>query len=182
MTKQPLINTKIAKHPYRKNPRLSTYDYANAGYYFVTICTHKRECFFGEIIEEGMHLNSAGQMIASVWADMPRRLNKIGLDSFVVMPNHIHGIIVLEKGVALSRVVQAFKSISTNEYIRSVRQQGWKAFNDTLWQRSFYDHVIRNEEDLLRVQEYISNNPLKWSLDEENPNRAHPHTGYYRWS
>jgi len=171
MIKQPLINTKAAKYPFRKSLRLSTYDYSNAGYYFVTICTYEQECFFGEIVEEGMHLNSAGQMIASVWGNIPRRLNQIGLDSFIVMPNHIHGIIVLEKGVALSRVIQAFKSISTNEYIRGVRRQGWKKFNYNLWQRSFYDHVIRNEKDLLRVQEYISNNPLQWAIDDENPNR-----------
>lgn len=118
-----------------------------------------------------MHLNSIGQMIASIWRTMPERLEQVDLDSFVVMPNHIHGIVLLEKGIALTRVIQAFKSISTNEYIRGVQSQGWKKFNGTLWQRSFHDHVIRNEKDLFRIQEYIINNPLQWAIDEENPGR-----------
>ena len=87
------------------------------------------------------------------------------------MPNHIHGIIALDKGILLSRVIQAFKSISTTEYIRGVRQQGWKKFDQSLWLRSFYDHVIRSEKDLFRVQEYIMNNPLQWAMDDENPDR-----------
>jgi len=87
------------------------------------------------------------------------------------MPNHIHGIIILKKGIALTRVIQAFKSLSTNEYIRGVKAQGWEKFDGTLWQRSFYDHVIRNDQDLFRIQEYILNNPLQWALDDENPDR-----------
>ena len=158
-------------HPFRKSPRLAAYDYSDAGYYFVTICTRAQECLFGEIIEDAMHLNSIGQMIASIWLAMPGRLEQVDLDSFVVMPNHIHGIVSLEKDTALTRVIQAFKSISTNEYIRGVQSQGWKKFNGTLWQRSFHDHVIRNEKDLFRVQEYIMNNPLQWAIDEENPGR-----------
>jgi len=140
-------------------------------------------------------------MIASAWKDLPRRFGRVLLDSFVVMPNHIHGIIILKDNIGvpsnrglsmvvgaqpvkdaivvgadlvsaricLSRVIQAFKSTSTNAYIRGVYQQGWNKFDRSLWQRSFYDHVIRNEMDLLRVREYILNNPLQWAFDEENP-------------
>jgi REP element-mobilizing transposase RayT len=180
MAEQPIDNNKDILYPSRKGPRLSMYDYSSAGYYFVTICTRHRECFFGEIIKEAMSLNCAGQMIASAWSDMPRRFNQVSLDSFVVMPNHIHGIIILKNGIGVgadlvsaricvSRVIQAFKSTSTNEYIRRVNQKGWDKFDKTLWQRSFYDHVIRNEKDLLRIQEYILNNPLQWAMDEENP-------------
>ena len=171
MVNQASLNNKNIPRPFRKSPRLAGYDYSEAGYYFVTLCTREQECLFGEIIEDSMHLNNIGQMIASMWRAMPERLEQVDLDSFVVMPNHIHGIVSLEKGITLTRVIQAFKSISTNEYIRGVQSQGWKRFNGTLWQRSFHDHVIRNEKDLFRVQEYIMNNPLQWAIDEENPGR-----------
>ena len=118
-----------------------------------------------------MRLNGAGQMIASAWMALPERFEQVGLDSFVVMPNHVHGIVILKKGIALTRVIQAFKSVSTNEYIRGVKSQGWRKFDGTLWQRSFYDHVIRNDQDLFRIQEYILNNPLQRALDDENPDR-----------
>ncbi len=160
---------KNTKYPSRKSPRLVEYDYANTGYYFVTVCVQDKLCRFGEIANDVMQLNSIGKMIESEWLALPQRFEHVGLDSFVVMPNHIHGVIYLEKGIALSRVIQAFKSVSTNEYIRGVHHFGWEKSNGTFWQRSFYDHVIRNDKDLFRVQEYILNNPLSWSLDEENP-------------
>ncbi len=162
---------KNTKYPFRKSPRLAEYDYANTGFYFVTICLQDKVCRFGEIVDDEMQLNDVGEMIGTEWLLLPQRFKQVGLDSFVVMPNHIHGIIDLEKGITLSRVIQAFKSVSTNEYIRGVKQLGWGKFDGTLWQRSFYDHVIRNGNDLFRVQEYIQNNPLSWSLDEENPGR-----------
>ncbi len=155
----------------RKSPRLAEYDYANIGYYFVTVCVQDRTCRFGEIVDDTMRLNSAGRMIESEWLALPQRFEHVELDSFVVMPNHIHGIIDLEKRITLSRVMQVFKSVSTNKYICGVKQHGWEKFEGTLWQRSFYDHVIRNNKDLFRVQEYILNNPLSWSLDEDNPDR-----------
>jgi len=182
MAEKPFNNNKDVSFPSRQGPRLSMYDYSSAGYYFVTICTRHRECLFGEIIKDAMSLNVAGQMVASVWSDIPKRFDQLSLGPFVVMPNHIHGIIILKNGIGvgadlvsarpcLSRVVQAFKSTSTNEYIRAVKQKGWDKFDKTLWQRSFYDHVIRNEQDLSRIQEYILNNPLRWAMDEENLNR-----------
>ena len=165
-TKSDSCNNKLVL---RKSPRLVEYDYASAGYYFVTICVQDKACRFGEVIGDTMRLNGVGKMIESAWLALPQRFKHLGLDSFVVMPNHIHGIIDLEGGVTLSRVIQVFKSVTTNEYIRGVRQNGWGRFDGTFWQRSFYDHVIRNDKDLFRIQEYILNNPLSWALDEENP-------------
>ena len=144
---------------------------ANTGLYFVTICTQDKACRFGNVVDDEMLLNSVGKMIESEWLALPQHFEHVGLDSFVVMPNHIHGIIALSKNIPLSRVIQVFKSVSTNEYIRGVQQHGWEKFDGTFWQRSYYDHVIRNDKDLFRVQEYILNNSLSWSLDEENPNR-----------
>ncbi len=171
MIKQSPINSNINRYPARKNTRLSTFDYSSGGHYFITICTHERTCFFGEVIDGEMLLNSCGEMVASMWAEIPRRFNQAHLDAYIVMPNHIHGIIVLEEGLSLSSVIQTFKSVCTNGYIRGVHNQEWKKFYQALWQRSFYDHVIRNQKDLLRIQEYIVNNPLQWSMDDENPNR-----------
>jgi REP element-mobilizing transposase RayT len=177
MTNKSGITPGHKKSPSRKSLRLAEYDYSTAGYYFVTICVHGKRCLLGEVIKDVVHLNGAGRMIASIWLDMPRRIGQVSLDSFVVMPNHIHGIVISEKGIALSRVIQAFKSISTNEYIRGVHQYGWEKFDSTFWQRSFYDHVIRNDKDLIRVQEYIVNNPVAWALDEENPDQKKPTLG-----
>jgi len=171
MPDQSPINDKNTLRPSRKSLRLADYDYSTAGYYFVTICIREQQCLLGEIVADVVRLNSAGQMITSAWTVLPERFEQVDLDLFVVMPNHIHGIVVLKKGITLTRVIQAFKSISTHEYIRGVRGQGWKKFDGTLWQRSFYDHVIRNDQDLSRIQEYIVNNPLQWALDDENPNR-----------
>ena len=163
------MDNKNTKYPSRKSPRRPSIDYSTAGYYFVTVCSHNREAFFGEVVNDQMRLNPAGQAIEDIWADIPRQFNQVKLDAFVIMPNHIHGIIILEGGISLSRVVQAFKSIATHAYVRGVHKQGWKKFDQNLWQRSFYDHVIRNQKDLLRIQEYILNNPLQWAMDNENP-------------
>ena len=171
MRNQPSINNKNTPHPSRKSPRLAQYDYSATGHYFVTICTREKQCLLGKIIGDAVCLNSAGQMIASAWKTLPERFEQVDLDSFVVMPNHVHGIIILKKSVFLTRVIQAFKSVTTHEYIRGVHGQGWKKFDGTLWQRSFYDHVIRKDKDLSRIQEYILNNPLQWALDDENPDR-----------
>ena len=163
------MHNKNTQYPPRKSPRRSSIDYSTAGYYFVTICSYDREAFFGDVVNDQMRLNPAGQAMEDLWVDIPRQFNQVKLDAFVIMPNHIHGIIILEGGITLSRVVQAFKSIATHAYVQGVHQHGWKKFDQHLWQRSFYDHVVRNQEDLLRIQEYILNNPLQWAMDNENP-------------
>jgi putative transposase len=141
-----------------------------------------------------MHLNAAGEMAASVWAGLPARFN-IEVDAFVVMPNHIHGIIVLpDRGAAtraaptddandvgaplvgariptVGEVVGAFKSAATVAYIRGVKERDWSEFRRRLWQRNYYEHVIRDETALNRLRRYIDENPLRWAFDDENPNR-----------
>ena len=153
----------------RKPLRLSGYDYSGEGAYFVTICTKGKKCLFGAVQHDQMMLNEAGTIIAKLWSQLPDRFDCVALDSFVLMPNHIHGIVLLDGGTSLSRVLQEFKSLSSNEYIRGVRAYGWPSFDQMLWQRSFYDHVIRDDRDMARVRDYISNNPLQWAMDEENP-------------
>ena len=143
-----------------------------------------------------MVLNDAGRVVEFVWGELPVRFDRVELDEFVVMPNHIHCIFVLcrrgepcvrpmfdqpakqgEHKVrpygtlpnTVGRIVQAFKSLATHEYINGVKQHGWPPFPGKLWQRNYYEHVIRNENELNRIREYIINNPKKWEFDRDNP-------------
>lgn len=159
------------KLPQRKLPRLEGYDYSQNGAYFITICVQNRLNLFGEIIEQKMFLNDAGQMVHSYLQEIPSKFVDVEPDLFVVMPNHIHVIIVKtsESPVSnMSSIVQWFKRITTNQYIKGVKQKNWQPFNKRLWQQSFYDHIIRNENALKSLREYVLYNPQLWEKDEFN--------------
>ncbi len=187
----------------RRSIRLKEYDYSQSGAYFVTVCTHNRECLFGKIVDGEMVLNEAGRMIEKWFHELPKKFNEITLDEYIIMPNHIHYIIVNigpvgadlcvcprnndinatdianrdtgeHTGSPLPRIVQWFKTMTTNEYIRNVERNGWQPFNGKSWQRNYYEHVIRNENELNRARQYIADNPAKWDTDEENPNAKPP--------
>jgi len=260
---------------HRRSIRLKGYDYTQAGVYFVTICTQARECLFGDVVNDQMRLNDAGQMVESAWLDLPQRFPNVELDEFVIMPNHMHGIILIAVGAGLvpapngattatidrattrvaptttpdvgaglvpaldeattgrattrvaptttpdagaglvpaldeattdrattrvaptsppnvgaglvpalgattrvaptrlGDIVGAYKSITTHEYIVGVRERGWPPFEGKVWQRNYYEHIVRNERELDAIRPYIRNNPLQWALDRDNP--AHPH-------
>jgi REP element-mobilizing transposase RayT len=177
--------------PNRRSIRLRGYDYSKVGAYFVTICAQNRTCLFGEIVDGGMRLNDAGQMVQLVWNEMPAFYPGVETDEFVVMPNHIHGIIILvgaaprgrpvlgqARGPAptmsLGDVVQRFKTMTTKRYADAVKQSGWSPFSGRLWQRNYYEHIVRNDDELNRIREYIVNNPLQWALDRDNPNGQYP--------
>lgn len=159
--------------PRRKSLRLRQYDYSQAGAYFITIATHNREHLLGEIEDGEIQVNSCGQIIRTVWGNLRTKFKAIGLDAFVVMPNHIHGIIIVgaqfiapTEGVinhapTLGEIVRTFKAIST----RLVR----KEFPDFSWQRNYFEHVIRDEKSHNRIREYIVSNPCRWHQDQENP-------------
>jgi REP element-mobilizing transposase RayT len=175
-------NPKIHK---RRSIRLKGYDYSKAGLYFITICVQNRECLFGKIENEEMVLNDAGKMIETEWMNLKIRFPNIELNEFVVMPNHFHGILeivgatlvvapiddIMEKGQpqgiapmnkTIGNMMDAFKSITTVEYIRGVKNLGWKPFNGKLWQRNYYEHIIRNQQSYENISNYIQNNPAKW--------------------
>jgi REP element-mobilizing transposase RayT len=132
-------------------------------------------------------LNEAGEMVQSVWSNLPQFSDGLELDQFVVMPNHVHGILTfavsggsmrgsVEIASRRSRqelfaVVHRFKSFTTHEYGNGVRQRGWPEYAGKLWQRDYYERVIRNERELAALREYVVNNPLQWHLDHENPFR-----------
>ncbi|OGW77090.1 MAG: hypothetical protein A3J52_02965 [Omnitrophica bacterium RIFCSPHIGHO2_02_FULL_49_9] len=167
----------------RKPLCLKGYDYSIEGLYFVTICVQNRIHLFGNVVVGAdqrvgpkIALNSVGEMIQSWWEKIPGRFANIGLDPFVIMPNHIHGIIAIQgrthgSAPTLARMIQWFKTMTTNDYIRGVRQHRWAPFAGTLWQRSYYEHIVRNEDDLNQIRQYILDNHAKWEQDSEN---VHP--------
>ena len=171
----------------RRSIRLAGYDYRQAGAYFVTICSQHRECVFGEVVQGQMILNGPGQMVELAWHQLPQCYPGVEVDAFAIMPNHVHGIVVLvgagpgacpehtgrPQGVAptmsLPDVVHRFKSLTTTRYRTGVLQDGWQPFPGRLWQRNYYEHVIRNDRELARVRQYIVDNPARWEEDPENP-------------
>lgn len=151
--------------PRRHALRLPAYDYRRAGAYFVTICSWQRLPLFGHIEEGVMHRSPAGQLAADIWTHLAEQYSHLTLDAWVIMPNHMHGILFLDEDNPrpLGQLVGSFKASSTRA-IRTCLQP-----TDPIWQRNFYEHVIRDERDLDRVRSYIANNPAQWELDEENP-------------
>jgi len=169
---------------HRRSIRLRGYDYSQPGAYFVTLCTHKRKRLFGEILNGEMKLNNRGWKVVNHWEWLAKRYDYVSLDEFIVMPNHLHGIVVLtkvddaskvsgqeqsqptHKRKPLGRLIGAFKTASTNQINRSSTIIGSK-----LWQRGFWEHIIRNEQELNLIRAYIRNNPAQWGLDNLNAKR-----------
>ena len=153
--------------PTRKIIRLPNYDYSADGAYFITICIHQRHCFLGNIVQDCMQLNEAGEMVQSYWHSIPAYYSGVSLDVFQVMPNHIHGILFLNKAqFSLSNLINRFKTITTRQYINEVYQNNWHPFNGKLWQRSYYENILRDEDTLYLTREYIVNNPANWHKDK----------------
>ena len=168
------------KH-HRRSIRLKGFDYSRSAIYFVTICVQNRECLFGTVSQEveagspkdRMCLNDAGKMVSAEWLALPVRFTSIILDEFVVMPNHFHGIIDVmpDRGVTpkFGRIIGAFKSIVTNNYIAGVKTQDWRPFHQRLWHRNYYEHIVRDDTALQKIQQYIQNNPSTWQTDSLHP-------------
>jgi REP element-mobilizing transposase RayT len=164
-----------SSYPVRRKPRLRNYDYATPGMYFITICIRHRLPLLGRIVEGDMQLSPAGVMVQEVWEAQPAHYPGISIDAFIVMPNHVHGIVVIEEAEAgserlsLADVVHRFKSLTTARYRAGVKTEGWPPFPGTLWQQGYFDHVIRTDTELDQVRRYIVENVQRWALDRENP-------------
>ncbi len=170
----------------RHSIRLQGYDYSQPGAYFITIVAQARECLFGEIHTDEMILNDVGKMVIRVWETMPVRFPHIELGAFVVMPNHFHGIVVIHETIVragtsptptrpmLGEMIGAFKSITTHEYIKGVKNLCWPPFDKRIWQRNYYEHVIRDAENWEKIHLYIQANPARWEKDKENPLQSTP--------
>lgn len=160
------------ERPCRKAYRLPQYDYSQNGAYFITICTQNHKILFGEIGTP----NPAAAMVGRTFAEVLGAYPSLDCPCFVVMPNHFHALLVMNRAdtgsaPTLSVVVQAFKRLSTHRYIQLVRQGKALPFDRRVWQRSFYDHVVRSQEDYCRIAEYISANPARWMEDRFHPAR-----------
>jgi putative transposase len=164
--------------PRRRPLRLSSYDYSWQGAYFITICTNGRQNIFGEIVDDSMVLNQLGEIAETCWKEIPSHYREVENGVFIIMPNHLHGIIAIEgPGRAgskpaptgkypLSEIVRGFKTYSARNINRQ-RESGGKH----VWQRGFYEHVIRDETEYHQIGDYILFNAAKWESDKENPSR-----------
>ena len=167
----------------RKSPRLKTSDYTNPYWYFITICTKDHKNFFGEIIDSKMIQNELGARLEFEWLKTEELRENVDLDYYQIMPNHFHGIIILQsvgtrRGVSLQmerdfgHILPNSLSIIVNQLKGSVKRWANKnGFNSFQWQRSFYDRIIRNEEELFQIRKYIEQNPLKWGIEKNIPNK-----------
>jgi len=182
----------------RRSIRLKGYDYSQVGGYFITVVTQNRESRFGAVVDGVMQLNNAGAMVQEAWEAMPVHYLGVEIDAFVVMPNHLHGVIILAgpntrgcsetegtgkppatghpqrvaKTLSLPDVVHRFKSLTTGRYLAGIRENGWPAVSGRLWQRNYFEHIIRDERALNLIREYIAMNPGQWEYDRENPDRT----------
>jgi REP element-mobilizing transposase RayT len=145
-----------------------------------------------------MSLNEAGKMVVSRWAKLTDKFSSMEIDEYVTMQNHFHGIIVIvgadpsvcpvpcgypndnriqngnpgaHIGAPLQTIIEWFKTMTTNQYIQDVRKHNWPSFNGRLWQRNYYEHIVRSEGELNKIRDYISQNPARWADDEENPGK-----------
>jgi len=173
----------------RHSIRLKDYDYSTAGAYFVTICAHNRECILGEIVGGEVRLNDIGAIVQRKWVRSTEIRDEVRLDEFVVMPNHLHGIVLIlgndiqpPVGATGGRPPEGDRrsplrgpqSRSLASFIAGFKAACTCAINELrdppgrLWQRNYYEHVIRNENNLNAIREYIKANPSRWQEDPEN--------------
>lgn len=164
---------------HRRSVRLKGYDYRQGGAYFVTICVHNRECLLGTVTDGTVDLNPFGEAVEAAWQWLAEQYSYISLDAWIVMHNHFHAIIQISDdpnvGAShetplrkpLGQLMGAFKTVST-KHVNHLRNTPGLV----LWQRNYYERVIRDETELNAIREYILNNPLGWITDSENPNHS----------
>jgi len=161
---------------YRKTIRLKNYNYNNNGFYFITILAHKRSNLFGNIVNSKVEFNQLGELVNNHWHEISNHFDNVTLDQFIVMPNHIHGLILVENAFAESSEMNRFQKVTSKSlssivqnYKASVsREHNRQGVSKKIWQSNYYERVIRTEKELEKCREYIMNNPLKWQLDRNN--------------
>jgi REP element-mobilizing transposase RayT len=180
--------------PNRQSIRLQGYDYSYPGFYFVTICTYRREHLFGKVVDGKMILSEFGEIAFQFWSQTESRHPNVRADEFIIMPNHLHGIIeIINPDLSVKAIHESPVPIDADkESIRKYRRSmlipkimGWYKMNSSkkinilrqtpgkkIWHRNYYDHIIRNEEALFYIREYIKNNPLNWEKDRFRANHS----------
>lgn len=158
--------------PKRKQIRLREYDYSQPGYYFVTVCTYNRQPLFTPFVGAHLCVRPPADVCFPVkWLyELERKYPGIKIDYCAVMPDHVHFILAItgaHTGAPLQEMMKWYKTQTTNAYIRQVWQGALPPYEKHVWQRGYYDHVIRSDHDLAETRQYIRNNPQKWTLDKE---------------
>ena len=170
------------KH-HRGSIRLKGYDYSQVGAYYVTIVTYHRDCLFGEIMNEEMVLSDFGKIAEECWRAIAEHFLNVELGAYVVMPNHVHGIIIIRRGTiyraptveqfgkptqgSLPTIIRTYKAAVSRIIARKHNATG-------IWQRNYYEHIIRDENDLQNKTDYINANPMLWDEDDNNPHNNPP--------
>jgi len=173
-----MFNSEFYHEKYRiKSIRLPNWDYSRPGYYFVTICTKNKQCYFGDIIDDKMVLNELGYITKKYLSEIPKHFPFVFLDCYIIMPNHVHLVICIKhcrdakfcvstgnqfgpQSKNLASIIRGFK-IGVKKYTTM------NNFNFH-WQKLYYEHIVRNEKDLNCIRDYIQNNPLNWNNDRNN--------------
>jgi REP element-mobilizing transposase RayT len=170
---------------WRRSTRIPGFDYTTPGVYFITICTRRRRCIFGDVIDAEMQLSRIGEIVLATWNELPAHFDNVETDAFTILPNHVHGNIALRRGTAcraptlttgerfgkpvvgsIPTIVRSFKSAVTKRINEMTGTPGGK-----LWQRGYDEHIVRGTQELDRIRRYIENNPRNWYRDVENPCR-----------
>lgn len=173
------------KYHHRRSIRLKDYDYSTPNWYYVTICTQNKKCLFGEVINGKMILNECGKIVEDELLKTKEIRKNVDLDYYVIMPNHLHAIIIIKYQLkstnengrgelqfstankfispsqTIGAIVRGFKSAATNRINQARNTPNYK-----IWQKNYYEHILRNEKDLYFTRNYIKLNPFKWELEE----------------
>ncbi len=175
---EPTIAMQNSRHslPKRRSLRLQGYDYRNSGVYFVTICTAEKRPLFGTVRQGAVHLNELGQLADRCWKQIERIRSGIELDAYIVMPNHIHGILLLSAEAAAANASAAARGPTAGslgavlaQYKSTVTKRSRftpSPLTGPIWQRNYYDHIIRSASSLDRIRQYIVENPARWMDDD----------------
>jgi REP element-mobilizing transposase RayT len=179
---------------HRRSIRLKDYDYSQQGTYFVTVCTYNRKCNLGKVINDEVQLNKYGHIVENEWIKTADIRKNVELDTYVIMPNHLHAIIMLNcRGVlqyaptdtsgklqspsqTVGSIIRGFNSTVTKQINQLRNTPG-----SSVWQHNYYEHIVRNEDGLNRIREYIINNPIQWQFDRENPHHIIDKTYHANW-
>jgi putative transposase len=164
--------------PNRRSIRLQGYDYASAGAYFITICTEKRKCLLGDIVNGQMVLNDLGRVVSRAWEWLGKQYDYVETVELVVMPNHLHGVIIInDESTGGSRTAPTEQAASRKPIgglvgaFKTVSTKGVNSLRGTpgvpVWQRNYYEHIIRNDDDMTSIRQYIQDNPAGWEKDPE---------------
>jgi len=173
--------TPDADHPVRKSIRLAPDHYKQRRAYFVTVCTHENKCLLSQMDGQSVRLTTHGELVRSVWLELPYRIAGLALDEYIIMPNHLHGILCFvgnglvrpssatkpANELSLPNVMRVFESVSTVKINRAFRTPGF-----VLWQRSYFDHIIRDADDHDIHRRYILENPSRWAAKRPTFRRA----------